>query len=169
MGDTLAAIEASLALAAERLGDPAGLVYARLFALHPAMEAEFWRDRSGAIKGEMLARAFEALLDMAGPRHYADHFIAGELITHDNYGIPRAVFADFYPVIRDVVAAACAADFTPAMAEAWAVLLADIAAVMARQPGYSDAARAIDVDDVLGGVARGVFYPSGACLGLDQG
>lgn len=166
MTDPLATIEASLQLAADTVGDPAPQIYARLFAQHPAMEAEFWRDKNGAIKGEMLSRAFEALLDLAGPRHYAAHMIAGELVTHDNYGIPRDVFADFFPIIAAEIAAACGDGFTPAMAAAWDALLADVAAVVAAQPGYSSDARVIDVADVLGGRARGIFFPSGASIGV---
>ncbi len=45
-----AALEASLELAVARIGDPQPAIYARLFALHPAMEAEFWRDTSGRIR-----------------------------------------------------------------------------------------------------------------------
>ena len=39
-----AAVESSLELAVARIGDPQPAIYARLFALHPAMETEFWRD-----------------------------------------------------------------------------------------------------------------------------
>ena len=73
-----AAIEASLELAAERGGDLAPAVYARLFARAPQMQALFWRDTSGAIKGEMLAKVFEAILDFTGPRVYAHMLIETE-------------------------------------------------------------------------------------------
>ena len=45
----------SLDLLAERLGDPAPAVYARLFGRFPEVEAEFARDVDGAVRGEMLA------------------------------------------------------------------------------------------------------------------
>ena len=129
-------------LAAERAGDLTPLVYARLFATQPAMEAEFWRDRSGAIRGEMLARVFEVLLDLAGPRAYADQMIGTEFITHDAYGIPRAVFGTFFPLVAETVQAVAGADWTPAMAAAWSALLGDIDAILAAVPGNAATAPA---------------------------
>ncbi len=124
--DAAAAVEASLALAADRAGDITPLVYTRLFARFPEMEAEFWRDRQGAIRGEMLARALEALLDFIGPRAWSPAFIATEATTHDNYGIPREVFGAFYAVLADTVREACAGDWTTAMAQGWAQVLSQL-------------------------------------------
>jgi hemoglobin-like flavoprotein len=115
-------VEASLTLAADRAPDLTEAVYARLFARHPAMAAEFWRDRNGAIRGEMLARSFEAILDLCGPAAWAPAFIATETTTHDSYGIPRDIFADFFAVIGETVAATLGPDWTPAMAKGWAWL-----------------------------------------------
>jgi hypothetical protein len=103
------AFEASLTAAAEQAGDLTPLVYARLFERLPEMEAEFWRDKSGAIKGEMLARVFEILLDLAGPRAYAQHMIGTEFVTHDAYGIPRKLFGTFFAVVADSVQQAAGA------------------------------------------------------------
>lgn len=159
MTETLRAIEDSLALVAARVGDPADLVYAALFARHPAMEAEFWRDRSGAIRGEMLARMFETLLDLAGPRAFADAVIGTEAVTHDAYGIPRTVFLDFFAVVGGVVREVCAADFTPAMAAVWAQMEADAAAILAALPGPDAQARPIDPALVLPAGGEGVAFP----------
>ena len=119
-------IEASLEIAAERCGDLTPRVYERLFARHPQMQALFWRDANGAIKGEMLARAFEAILDFVGERRYADHMLGAEVVTHEGYDVPRSVFATFFPVVRDTVAEAAGAGWTPAMASAWEQMLAEI-------------------------------------------
>jgi hemoglobin-like flavoprotein len=121
-----AAIEASLELAAERGGDLAPSVYARLFAREPAMEALFWRDGNGAIKGEMLAKVFEAILDFIGARAYAHHLIETEVVTHEGYDVPRGVFATFFGIVAEVVRETCGADWTPAMDAAWKRLLADL-------------------------------------------
>ena len=59
-------VTASLEALAERVGDPAPQVYARLFAAYPEMEALFVRDTTGAVRGEMLALTFECLLDIGG-------------------------------------------------------------------------------------------------------
>ncbi len=127
-----AAIEASLELAAERGGDLSPAVYARLFARQPQMQALFWRDTSGAIKGEMLARVFEAILDFIGERRYADHLIETEVVTHEGYEVPRGVFATFFGVVAEVVRETCAGAWTPAMAGAWARVLADLDYYVAR-------------------------------------
>jgi hemoglobin-like flavoprotein len=117
-----AAVEASLMLAGERGGDLTDAVYARLFARHPAMQAEFWRDKNGAIRGEMLARVFDAILDLCGPAAWAPAYLETEAVTHDAYGIPRDIFADFFAVIGETVAATLGPDWTPDMAAGWAWL-----------------------------------------------
>jgi hemoglobin-like flavoprotein len=120
------AIEASLELAAERGGDLAPRVYERLFAREPAMRALFWRDGDGAIKGEMLAKVFEAILDFIGPRTYAHHLIETEVVTHEGYDVPRSVFATFFGIVKEVVRETCGEDWTPAMDAAWKRMLADL-------------------------------------------
>ncbi len=144
--DRAAALEASLAIAADRAGNLTPLVYARLFAEHPAMEAEFWRDRSGAIRGEMLARVFEVLLDLAGPRAYADQLIGTEFITHDSYGIPRAVFGTFFSTVAETVRAIAGPDWTPAMAAAWGILLVEIESILASVTDHGTAPIGTDHD-----------------------
>jgi hypothetical protein len=47
------------------------------------------------------------------------------------------VFADFLPIIADVIRAACAADFTADMAAAWELVLARAAATLAGLPESS--------------------------------
>lgn len=121
-----AEIETTLEMLAERCEDPTPVVYARLFARHPHMEPYFWRDTNGAIKGEMLSRTFAAILDFVGERHYADHMIGTEIVTHEGYDVPREVFATFFEVIRDTVREVLAGDWTVAFEQAWAELLAEI-------------------------------------------
>jgi hemoglobin-like flavoprotein len=128
-----AAIEESLELLAER-GDPTAAVYARLFEQQPDMLALFWRDSDGAIKGEMLSRVFGAILDFIGERRYAAHMIGAEIITHEGYDVPRAVFATFFGVVAETVAAELGPDWTPAMAEAWGELLAELDAYVQATP-----------------------------------
>ncbi|MGH7012413.1 MAG: globin domain-containing protein [Caulobacteraceae bacterium] len=120
------AIEGSLEIAAERGGDLTGRVYQRLFARHPEMEALFWRDLDGAIKGEMLTRALEAILDFIGERCWADHLLGAEVVTHEGYDVPRAVFTTFFPTVCEAVQEACGEAWTGAMAAAWTRLLADL-------------------------------------------
>ena len=132
------ALEASLALAVANSGDPQSAIYARLFALHPAMEAEFWRDKSGRIRGEMLMRSFEMAIDLAAPYApaggWGGAFLGTEAITHAAYGIPRAVFGDFLAVMAEVIGEACGKGFSPEMAAAWAQVLENAAAALAALP-----------------------------------
>lgn len=142
------ALEASLELAIARIGDPQPAIYARLFALHPAMEAEFWRDTSGRIRGEMLARSFEMVLDLVSPHApdggWGGAFLGTEAITHEAYGIPRSVFADFLPIVAAVIRDGCGTGFTPAMAAAWNIVLARTSATLAALPGSSDEVRVVE-------------------------
>lgn len=90
------------------------------------MEALFWRDAGGLIKGEMLMRVFEAILDFIGERRYADRLIQCEVVTHDGYDVPPEVFATFFGVVGEVVRETCGAAWTTALDGAWERLLADL-------------------------------------------
>jgi len=120
------AIERSLEISAERGGDLTPVVYARLFARQPEMELLFWRDTRDTIKGEMLMRVFEAILDFIRARQFADHLIQTEVVTHAGYDVPPDVFATFFGLVAEVVEEACGPDWTPAMAAAWRRTLADL-------------------------------------------
>jgi hemoglobin-like flavoprotein len=128
-----AEIEHSLELLAEH-GDPTRAVYARLFAEQPQMQPLFWRDEDGKIRGEMLARVFDAILDFIGPRRYADHMIGCEIVTHEGYDVPREVFATFFGVVAATAREIVGPDWTPAMDSAWRELLAELDAYVKATP-----------------------------------
>jgi hemoglobin-like flavoprotein len=109
--DDAALIEASLELVAARLGDPAPLVYARLFAEFPELERLFVRDSRGTVRGNMLQTTLECLLDHAGPRAYASHFVGSERVNHEGLGVPPEMFDRFYAVVI--------ATFRDALGEEW--------------------------------------------------
>ena len=119
-------VEASLALAAERCADLTPAVYARLFREHPEMEALFWRDSDGSIKGEMLQRVFEVILDFIGEQHYGARLIQCEVITHEGYDVPPEVFRTFFGTVAATIRDTLATDWTPETERAWAALLADL-------------------------------------------
>lgn len=120
------AIEKSLEIAAERGGDLTPVVYARLFDRQPEMKLLFWRDKTEAIRGEMLMRTFEAILDFIGPRQFADHLIKTEVVNHAGYDVPPDVFATFFGLIAEVVKETCGPDWSPAMESAWRRTLVDL-------------------------------------------
>lgn len=124
MSDNL--IEQSLELAAERCEDLTPLVYARLFADQPQMEALFWTDQNWAIRGEMLAQVFSAILDFVGERLYASTLIQTEVVNHAGYDVPPNVFAIFFSTVAATLKEVIGPDWTPQMDQAWTRLLADL-------------------------------------------
>ena len=131
------AIERSLEIAAERQGDLTPRVYELLFQRQPDMETLFSRDRNNLIKGEMLMRVFEAILDFVGDRRYADHLIGAERVTHEGYEVPPDVFATFFGIVEEVVQDACGPAWTQEMSKAWGQLLEDLARHVRRPLGES--------------------------------
>lgn len=129
-----ALITGSLAAAAERGGDLTGAVYERLFRERPDLEPLFILDKNGAVRGEMLSRVFDAILDFVGARQYAHNLIEAEATTHEGYLVPRDAFAMFFAIVRDVVCEAAGPHWTDATEEAWRRLLADIARYAAAPP-----------------------------------
>ena len=115
----------SLELAAAA-GDLTHAIYARLFREQPQMEGLFWRDSNGAIKGEMLAQVFNAIIDFVGERRYADKLIQCEVVTHDGYDVPPSVFATFFNVVAAELRNACGVRWSKDMQAAWERLLADL-------------------------------------------
>jgi hemoglobin-like flavoprotein len=113
----------SLALLAARVGDPAALVYARLFARHPELEALFVMDRGGQVRGQMLAMVLEALLD-GGAR--LGGLIGIERMNHSGYGVPEDAFDGFYALLMETVRDALGPDWTPAMERGWRERIATI-------------------------------------------
>ena len=120
------AIITSLEIAGDRAGDLTPRVYEVLFERQPEMRATFWRDQNGLVRGEMLMRVFEAILDFIGERRFAHHLIQCEVITHAGYDVPPEVFSTFFGLVGEVVHEACADDWTPAMDAAWTRTLADL-------------------------------------------
>ena len=116
---SLSLIETSLELAAERCDDLTPIVYARLFSQYPGMQALFWRDTNHSVKGEMLARVFEALLDFAGERKYAASMIQCEVITHAGYDVPPDVFRIFFGIVADSLRDLIGTDWTAPIEAAW--------------------------------------------------
>lgn len=119
-------ITASLELAAGRGGDITPRVYDKLFARHPEMKPLFVRDTTGAVKGEMLSRVFEAILDFIDTRAYADHLIQSEVITHEGYGVPREIFGHFFEAVAETLREVLGADWTPQFEQSWQRLLHDL-------------------------------------------
>ncbi len=88
------------------------------------------RDKDGAIRGEMLAVAFQSLLELDGA--WGASLIRAEAINHDGFGVPRDRFAAFYSVVRDVCRETLGEAWTTRMDAAWTDRLARVATMLAQ-------------------------------------
>jgi len=109
----------SFEIAAERTPDLTPLVYARLFHERPEMEALFVRDKDNSVKGEMLARVIEAVLDFVGERQYAATLIQCEVVTHAGYDVPPETFRLFFGMLADTIRDVLGSDWSAEIAAAW--------------------------------------------------
>lgn len=130
MSNSSQIVAESLELLAEGAGDPADAVYTRLFAAYPEMEALFVRDATGAVRGEMLAVAFECILDIGGADAYAANLIAAERVNHEGVGVPPEIFGRFFPLLAETCRDLLGDAWTPQVAAAWAELLARLDAIV---------------------------------------
>jgi hemoglobin-like flavoprotein len=124
-------ITQSLDLVAERCEDPTPLVYARLFATHPEMEALFVRDTNGSVRGEMLSEVIEGVLDYVGRRAYSVGLIRSEIVNHGNLGVPPEVFASFFTVVMETFREIAGDEWTLEMDAAWRALIGELEGVAA--------------------------------------
>lgn len=128
-------ITESLEAVAERCADPAPLVYARLFAQQPKMRDLFVRDVNGAVRGQMLFQAIEAVLDFVGRGAYAANLVGAEVVNHENLGVPPRVFASFFVVMMETFREILRDDWSAEYDRAWRTVVADLQAAA----GFVDA------------------------------
>ena len=121
----------SLEALADREGDPAPVVYARLFGDHPELEALFSMDTDGGVRGSMLQQSFDCLIDVAEGGIMAPVILRAERVNHGTYGVPGNLFDGFFTTIRDCVRDALGTDWTASMDAAWSRLLARTATLVA--------------------------------------
>ncbi len=122
-------ILSTLQAVADRHGDPLAAIYARLFSVHPELEALFHMDRDGGVRASMMQQGFECILDYVGPRLTAPQIIAATRQHHDGYGVPAERFDDFFAAMRDAFREILADCWTPDMETEWAALLRELAAI----------------------------------------
>ena len=134
-------IEDCLELVSRRCADLTPLVYARLFAQYPQMQALFWRDTTHAVKGEMLSKVFEIILDFIGANSYAANMIQCEVITHSGYDVPPEVFRIFFATVAATIRDQLGNDWTTEMDSAWTKLLGELD-YFVTHPDQSETARA---------------------------
>ncbi|MFZ2031464.1 MAG: globin [Vitreimonas sp.] len=129
MSTTAGLITWSLERASELHGDPTDAIYERLFVQRPDLEALFVLDRTGLIRGNMLAHVFDALIDMDGPRTYGLQFFRNERVTHEGgLGVSATDYDAFLVIVRDTVHDLLAAEWTAEIDAVWRNALDEIAA-----------------------------------------
>ena len=128
----LDAISKSLELVAEKVGDPAPLVYERLFKQRPDLEEMFFMDSDGGVRGSMLQQCFDCIFDAAGEGILCSSVLPSECQRHVEYGVEADLFISFFTTIRDTFREVIASDWTPAIDGAWDSLLEQLAGVHAK-------------------------------------
>jgi hemoglobin-like flavoprotein len=113
----------------EKCDDPAPLVYQRLFAAHPHLEALFVMDRDGSVRGSMLQTCLTIILGLLEREDTPRFLISAGRMHHEGYGVPAGEFDAMFVAMRDTFRDLIGADWTPAADAAWSGLLADIAAI----------------------------------------
>jgi hemoglobin-like flavoprotein len=103
----------------ERVGDPTGLVFERLFAANPETEALFVCDSSGLVRGQMFQVTIESLLDFLGDQTYGAALIQIERINHQGLGVSPALFDSFYLTVMAVFKDVLDEDWTAEMETVW--------------------------------------------------
>jgi hypothetical protein len=125
----------SLEILAQRAGDPADRVYARLFELLPQTRALFVRDTAGIVRHEMLARAVETVLDLVASGRVAPGLLLSEYVNHQQIGVPTGAFEVFFEALVQVVRETLADEWNEAHQQSWESVLAEIRSIVARGHG----------------------------------
>jgi hypothetical protein len=113
----------SLDAFAERVGDPAPLIYARLFAAHPELERLFAMDRDGGVRASMVETCFVSMLDHAEGGATGRAVVAASRLHHEGYGVPEGMFGRFFAIIRDEARRALGDDWSMETEAAWARMI----------------------------------------------
>ena len=114
---------------AERQGDPTLLIYERLFAAHPELEALFVMDRDGGVRASMVQISLECILDYVGDRRTAINIVSAARAHHEGYGVPARLFNAFWIAMTEAFRAALAEDWTPEIEQHWGALMQALAAI----------------------------------------
>lgn len=122
-------IHATFERVLEKCGDPAPLIYDRLFALRPDFRSLFDMDTDGGVRGSMLATCFEAILGLVEGAETQRVIISAARFSHGGYGVLDAEFDLMFTAIRDVFRDLLGADWSPSEEAEWGKLLNKIAAI----------------------------------------
>jgi hemoglobin-like flavoprotein len=126
MSDDNAVITETLERVAELVGDPTPVVFERLFAEIPEVEALFVRDKGGLVRGQMFQVTMESLLDFVGDRSYGANLIQIERINHQGLGVEPEMFDRFYLTVMATFKDVLGADWTREMETVWTRVVGEL-------------------------------------------
>lgn len=126
MSDDAAIIVETLERVSARAGDPMPLVFERLFAEMPEVEALFVRDRGGLVRGQMFQVTMESLLDYLGDQGYGAKLVQIERVNHEGLGVEPRMFDRFYWTVMAVFKDVLGAEWTAQMDAVWTRTIAGL-------------------------------------------
>ncbi|MEQ9316287.1 MAG: globin [Henriciella sp.] len=108
---------------AELHGDPADLVYAELFKVHPAYEELFLMDEGGGVRGTMLATSLDCVVGLAEGSNIPLLLMEAAQLQHDAYGLKGEELAAMFVAMRDAFRIVLAAEWSGHHETAWQAAL----------------------------------------------
>lgn len=126
MSDDAAIIVETLERVSARAGDPMPLVFERLFAEMPEVEALFVRDKGGLVRGQMFQVTMESLLDYLGDKGYGANLVQIERVNHEGLGVEPRMFDRFYWTVMAVFKDILGAEWTAQMDAVWTRTIAGL-------------------------------------------
>jgi hypothetical protein len=111
---------------AARVGDPVPLVFRRLFAELPDLEALFVRDQGGLVRGQMFQVTMESLLDFVSDRSYGANLIQIERVNHQGLGVETEMFDRFYWTVMATFKDILADHWTAEMEAVWTRVVGEL-------------------------------------------
>jgi hemoglobin-like flavoprotein len=126
MRDEAAIITETLDRLAERVGDPMPMIFERLFAEMPDVEALFIRDKGGLVRGQMFQVTMESLLDFLGDRSYGANLIQIERVNHQGLGVEPEMFDRFYLTVMATFKDILGANWSVEMETVWSRVIGEL-------------------------------------------
>lgn len=118
-------IHRSLELCAERLGDPAPLIYQRFFSKYPNAVELFGDDPDDSIKGHMIEKIFMLLMELADG-NIKPQFSAFWVADHEVWKVEPAMIFDMFDIIVGTLREGVGDAWTADMERAWQDLIASM-------------------------------------------
>lgn len=125
---TKAVLYRSLEFYAERVGDPAPIIYQRFFASYPDAREMFGNDDGDLSKYRMMERVLTMLMDVA--EGVEPRLCSFWITDHMGWGIGPTMVSDMLEIIVDTLRTGIGEDWSADMESAWQDLLARLMPVL---------------------------------------